>query len=251
MLVLSRRPGERVLFPSLGVSIDVLRSRGAVVRLGIEAPKDVKVLRGEIVSDQPLAQNSPDEFQALANNRRFELRSQLNQVTQKLEQLRRQLESGTSIEAETALKDVISDLSQIENLVSDKFTKPEELNGVRVLIVEDRADERELLASCLRLSGMEVDSVGDGAKAIEYLQSHELPDLVLLDMRMPGIDGPTLLNEIRKDEKLNRVRVFAVSGSPRSEFPSTAVAVDGWFSKPVRIDALLHAAKLTRDASNV
>jgi hypothetical protein len=46
------------------------------------------------------------------------------------------------------------------------------------------------------------------------------------------------------------VRVFAVSASARNEYPSTAMAVDGWFSKPVRIDALLHAAKLTRNAAH-
>ncbi|MFM9966641.1 MAG: carbon storage regulator [Planctomycetaceae bacterium] len=48
MLVLSRRPGPKVVFPSLGVAIEVLRSRGSVTRLGIEAPDDVPVLRDDI-----------------------------------------------------------------------------------------------------------------------------------------------------------------------------------------------------------
>jgi CheY-like chemotaxis protein len=70
-------------------------------------------------------------------------------------------------------------------------------------------------------------------------------------MRMPGIDGPTLVETIRQDQRLERVRVFAVSGSARSEYPAAALAVDGWFSKPVRIDALVHAAKLGSEASSI
>jgi two-component system chemotaxis response regulator CheY len=97
---------------------------------------------------------------------------------------------------------------------------------------------------------MNVSSACDGAAALEFLNSHQPPDLVLLDMRMPGIDGPTLVDAIRQDQRLGGVRVFAVSGSARSEYPAAALAVDGWFSKPVRIDALVHAAKLNREASN-
>lgn len=70
-----------------------------------------------------------------------------------------------------------------------------------------------------------------------------MPDLVLLDMRMPDVDGPTFLKSIRDDIRLHNLRVFAVSGSSRSEFEPNPLPVDGWFSKPVRIDALLQAVR--------
>jgi len=48
MLVLSRRPGQKVCFPELGISIEVLRSSGDVAKLGITAPLDIQVHRAEV-----------------------------------------------------------------------------------------------------------------------------------------------------------------------------------------------------------
>ena len=231
MLVLSRRPGEKILFPSLGVSVEVLRSKGAVVRLGIEAPTEIPIIRGEIAeNEEPTieASRSPSAVQ------RHDLRNQLNQLTLKLELLRMQLEAGMASEPDETLSKAISDLSALERRIGDRQVVGDEAQGRRVLIVEDQAAERELLASCLRLNGMDVATVGDGNAALEYLQTHEPPELVLLDMRLPGIDGPTLLDAVRHDNRLHDVRVFAVSGSERAEFGTTPLDVDGWFSKPLR-----------------
>jgi CheY-like chemotaxis protein len=112
-----------------------------------------------------------------------------------------------------------------------------------VLIVEDQANERELLATCLRLGGVDVATAGNGREAFDYLHEHDLPDLVLLDMQMPEVDGPTFVKSVRDDIRLHNLRVFAVSGLSQSDFESNTLAIDGWFSKPVRIDALLQAVR--------
>jgi carbon storage regulator CsrA len=246
MLVLSRRPGEKILFPSLGVSVEVLRSRGSVVRLGIEAPAEIPIIRGEIAeSDDPadLVSRSPSAVQ------RHELRNQLNQLTLKLELLRMQLEAGQADQPDRTLSEAISDLSDLERRMGDREVVGDEVKGRRVLIVEDQDAERELLASCLRLNGMNVATVGDGNAALDYLKTHEPPELLLLDMRLPGIDGPTLLDTVRHDRRLDDVRVFAVSGSERTEFGPAPLDVDGWFSKPIRVDALLHAVNFDRSST--
>ena len=253
MLVLSRRPGEKILFPSLGVSVEVLRSRGTVVRLGIEAPTEIPIIRSEIADDEDhvgLRLPSMTQSPFLGKNQRHELRNQLNLLTLKLELLRLQLEAGQASEPDRTLSEAISDLSALERQIGDREVIADEMRGRRVLIVEDQDAERELLASCLRLNGMNVATVGDGNAALAYLQTHEPPELVLLDMRLPGIDGPTLLEAVRHDRRLHDVRVFAVSGSERADFASTPLDVDGWFSKPVRIDALLHAVNLGRSAAS-
>lgn len=247
MLVLSRRPGEKILFPSLGVSVEVLRSRGTVVRLGIEAPGEIPIVRGEIAD---VENQAAQKLAHMGKSQRHELRNQLNQLTLKLELLRLQLEVGQASEPDRMLSEAISDLSALEQRIGDREVVADEMQGRRVLIVEDQDAERELLASCLRLNGMNVATVGDGNAALDYLQTHEPPELVLLDMRLPGIDGPTLLEAVRHDRRLHDVRVFAVSGSERAEFASTPLDVDGWFSKPVRIDALLHAVNLTKSGAS-
>ena len=48
MLVLSRRESEKVLFPELGVTLEIVRIKGNVVRVGIDAPRSIRVIRGEL-----------------------------------------------------------------------------------------------------------------------------------------------------------------------------------------------------------
>lgn len=240
MLVLSRRPGQKVVFPSLGIAIEVLRSRGAVTRLGIEAPDDVPVLRDEVLTKKAatgdtVSIGSPNERQC-----RHEWRNKLNQLMLKLQLLQRQLELGQAVGPEQSLSEVFAELTDLEQSTTDTVI---ESTPPKVLIVEDQANERELLATCLRLGGIEVATASNGREAFDYLHEHELPDLVLLDMRMPEVDGPTLLKNVRDDIRLANVRVFAVSGSERSEFEPNTLPVDGWFSKPIRIDALLQAVR--------
>lgn len=67
----------------------------------------------------------------------------------------------------------------------------------RILVVEDDADARFLLAEILQSEGYEVDLAEDGAKALERLRGAAY-DAVLTDVRMPGIEGLDLLLEIRK-----------------------------------------------------
>lgn len=70
-------------------------------------------------------------------------------------------------------------------------------------------------------------------------------------MRMPEVDGPTFLKNVRDDIRLTNLRVFAVSGSERSKFEPNTLPVDGWFSKPVRIDSLLQAVRAEQTLATV
>ena len=60
MLVLARKKGERIRLPGLDVCITVTEIRGSIARIGIEAPKDVLILRDEL-SEEPGAQNEPSD----------------------------------------------------------------------------------------------------------------------------------------------------------------------------------------------
>jgi carbon storage regulator CsrA len=241
MLVLSRRPGQKVVFPGLGIAIEVLRSGGSVTKLGIEAPDDVLVLRDEVFDKSNAENGSAVSSQSPAERERLhELRNKLNQMVLKLELLKGQLESGQGNDSERRLNDVFDELSSLEHATADAVVNTP---SPKVLIVEDQANERELLASCLRLRGIEVGTAGNGREAFDFLHEHDLPDLVLLDMRMPEVDGPSFLKSIRDNVRLRDLRVFAVSGSSPEEFDQSPVRLDGWISKPVRIDALLQAVR--------
>ncbi len=244
MLVLSRRPGQKIVFPGLGISIEVLRSHGAVTKLGIEAPVDVQIMREEVLDREPPLQNDASTIAMCSAERvrQHELRNKLNELTLKLQLLQRQLELGRATDSDGRLTSVLSELSDLE-LTTPDHRLP--VHSLQVLIVEDQANERELLADCLRLSGVRVTTAGGGREAFDYLHEHEIPDLVLLDMHMPELDGPSLMKLIRDDIRLHNLRVFGISGSTREEF-SSSLPVDGWFSKPIRMDSLLEAMRVPR-----
>jgi len=242
MLVLSRRPGQKVVFPSLGIAIEVLRTSGTVTRLGVEAPDNVPVLRDELITQQNEFAGAGPASPASQNDRQQQhaWRNKLNHLMLKLQLLQAQLEHGKSDDPEHHLAEVISELTELEHSTTDVVVQSA---PPRVLLVEDQANERELLATCLRLGGIDVATASNGREAFDYLHEHELPDLVLLDMLMPDVDGPAFIKSVRDDIRLQNLRVFAVSGLSRSDFGSNPLAVDGWFSKPVRVDALLQAVR--------
>lgn len=64
MLVLSRRPQEKILFPGTGISIEIVQTKGNTVRVGIEAPNSVRVLRGELAEREDLLADLPAEIQS-------------------------------------------------------------------------------------------------------------------------------------------------------------------------------------------
>ena len=68
-----------------------------------------------------------------------------------------------------------------------------------ILIVDDESKIRRLLAQNLELEGFDVQTASDGAQALEvYNKSVEKPDLILLDLMMPEIDGMSMLKRLRK-----------------------------------------------------
>jgi len=109
--------------------------------------------------------------------------------------------------------------------------------------VEDNANERELLAIFLRMAGVDVDTAGDGADALDYLRHRQRPDVVLLDMVLPRCDGATTVREIRRDPACAGLKIFAVTGRSPDDFDLARgpAGVDRWLQKPLDPGLLLHS----------
>jgi len=106
-----------------------------------------------------------------------------------------------------------------------------------VLVVDDDADVREGLCDLLVEEGFSVASAANGADALDHLRQPCLPDVVLLDLRMPEMDGYEFLKCRQADEKLRDVPVIVVSATPeahRLHFPIRAMLV-----KPLNFQRLL------------
>lgn len=131
-----------------------------------------------------------------------------------------------------------ADISQRSDVILAKIW-PE--NDYAILVAEDFAFNRKVLALQLEKLGFSADIVQNGQQAVEAVLNKHY-DLVLMDCRMPEMDGYEATKEIRKLETLNggHTKIIAITaGITQGEKElCTAVGMDGYLSKPVRIDAL-------------
>ncbi|MDX1947280.1 MAG: response regulator [Pirellulaceae bacterium] len=241
MLVVTRKQNDRILFPNLGITICVNRLDAKSVRLGIEAPRDVHVVRHELLEEgryQPRSHAARLADEALDH----EARNRLNTALMALQLLQRRLSLGEipPEAVERALQETISRLEEVDQSHFSRLVEPQSPAtpkgaGRLALVVEDNANERQLLAGYLRSCNYEVVTAADGWEALTRLGGDRLPDVVLLDMNMPGLDGPGTVRQIRANPSWNKLKVVAVSGMapcPIQVGPER-IGVDWWFRKPV------------------
>lgn len=110
----------------------------------------------------------------------------------------------------------------------------------RLLIVHDKSTPLNLLVDALALQGFDIVQVSSGREAlIKAAQFH--PDLILLDLLMPGMDGLEVLQHIRRNEDLTKVQIIGVSAAAVGEKQLAAftAACDDFIEKPASIEGLL------------
>jgi CheY-like chemotaxis protein len=114
-----------------------------------------------------------------------------------------------------------------------------------VLVVEDDRLIRETTLEMLALAGFMAAGVENGAEALEFL-TRETPGVILLDLRMPVLDGWGFLRRRAADPALRAIPVVILSGEPLDE--ALAHAVEGWIEKPFAEEELLNlVADLLRE----
>ncbi len=112
--------------------------------------------------------------------------------------------------------------------------------GEQVLVVEDNELNMKLFRDVLLASGFRTLEATTGAHAIELAAEH-VPDLVLMDIQLPDIDGVEALERLRRDERTIAVPVLAVTAQAMQGDDDRFIAAgfDGYISKPVDVVELL------------
>jgi two-component system cell cycle response regulator DivK len=102
-----------------------------------------------------------------------------------------------------------------------------------VLVVDDYADAREMYAAWLRVSGYRVSLAGTVADALS-LALRDLPDAILMDLSMPGIDGLEATRRLKADPRTCHIPILAMTGHVESRVADDAAAAgcDGFIVKP-------------------
>jgi DNA-binding response OmpR family regulator len=119
---------------------------------------------------------------------------------------------------------------------------------LRVLIVEDHKDVADSLRILLELWGFEVQTVYDGAKALAAARAFR-PDCMLMDIGLPGVDGYSLAQQVRRDDVLKRVSLVAVSAYS-DEVRAQAAGFDHHLVKPADLTRLETLLRNLKDMKN-
>jgi CheY-like chemotaxis protein len=108
-----------------------------------------------------------------------------------------------------------------------------------VLVVEDFADNRFMMRKLLEMSGYQVVEAVDGKEAVEMAES-ERPDLILMDLSLPRLDGLDATRRIRELDGLGRIPIVAVSAHDTNDFHADALAAgcNEYVTKPIDFDEL-------------
>ncbi|MCA9166359.1 MAG: carbon storage regulator [Planctomycetales bacterium] len=239
MLVLSRREDESIVFPGLGIQVRVLKVSGQSVKIGVDAPRRAKVLRGELAGAQDLG---VELLQECVGGFAAEVRPRLAEAAEILRDVSETIDECNWQDAQPLLNRLFLQLKWLDTRARCMIGEVPQnsTTRTRALIVEDNDNEAKLLASYLRLKNIDVETVPHGAAAISALTRPNLPQAIVLDMRMPCYDGRWTVNRLRSDPRFDDIKIYAVSGDHPNDFGVEIgpTGVNQWLRKPVNPEEL-------------
>jgi len=108
-----------------------------------------------------------------------------------------------------------------------------------ILVADDKAAGRELVRTVLEKSGYCVVEASDGIEAIRFARETK-PDLIILDLHMPGKDGFGVMQELRQDTQFDATPIMALTASAMQGDRERALSLGftGYVTKPIRLGAL-------------
>lgn len=127
--------------------------------------------------------------------------------------------------------------------------------SLNILLVEDNPDDVELALHALKKNNImnRIDVVRDGQEALNYLRGagdyangeHILPGVILLDLKLPKVDGIEVLKNIKQDERLKRIPVVVLTSSKEEKdvVDSYNLGVNSYIRKPVDFDQFVETVK--------
>ena len=133
---------------------------------------------------------------------------------------------------------------QVKNEVPDVSEAPD--NSVpKILVVDDDREILKLIAMLLRRIGADAWTFADGQSAMQRL-SEALPDLIILDLMLPDIDGLQILQHVRDQERFSHVPVLILSAKadPETIRAGLDLGADGYITKPYIANTLIDKVRL-------
>jgi len=116
------------------------------------------------------------------------------------------------------------------------------MKNMKVLLVDDEEEFVKALAERLKMRELRSDTVLDGEEALSYVEDQE-PDVMVLDLKMPGIDGMEVLRQVRKAYPKIQVIILTGHGTEKDEEEAKRLGAFDYLEKPVDLDVLVKKMK--------
>ena len=117
------------------------------------------------------------------------------------------------------------------------------MEKIKILLVDDEEDFVKTISQRMQRRGQESDIALNGEQALSRIEQ-EVPDVVLLDLKMPGIDGMEVLRQIKKAYPEVQVIIMTGHGSERIEKEVRTLGAFEYLQKPTKIDTIMEKIKL-------
>lgn len=116
------------------------------------------------------------------------------------------------------------------------------MKNMKLLLVDDEEEFVKALAERLKMRDLRSDTVLDGEEALSFVEDQE-PDVMVLDLKMPGIDGMEVLRQVRKAYPNIQVIILTGHGTEKHEEEAKRLGAFDYLEKPVNLDVLVKKMK--------
>ena len=116
------------------------------------------------------------------------------------------------------------------------------MKNFRVLLVDDETEFVQAMAERLKMRDLDANTVYDGEQALSFVGGQE-PDVMVLDLKMPGIDGMEVLRQVKKSYPKLQVIILTGHGTEKDEEEARRLGAFEYLEKPVPLDVLIKKMK--------
>jgi DNA-binding response OmpR family regulator len=117
------------------------------------------------------------------------------------------------------------------------------MKDLKVLLVDDEEEFVKALSERLQMRDLHSDTVFDGEQALDFVKDKDEPDVMVLDLKMPGIDGIEVLRQVKKAYPKIEVIILTGHGTEKDEEEARRLGAFDYLQKPVNVDVLAKRVK--------
>lgn len=229
MLVLSRRENDRIVFPALGISVEVMKLTRSRASIGICAPKGIRIVRHELAGEEERRPSCEGLVEAVRQQITTQIHNQVDAATKKLQSAQEDLAAGNTEEALATLAQALAELDRLRSKTQCAESSAETVaesstgykisvaddhaaRGNRVLLVDRGGEQNDKFLSDLGRRGFHVDLASDPLIVLYELSRQEKPDAILLTAIETEPDQQATVRLIRNCSQHPDVPIVCAAG---------------------------------------